>query len=81
MFNVLVNPNVFLLSLLPQGFNLKVVQVGADGVRRVDWHDYEAIRRDAARIGTLPLCFICSGPTEIHSSIFFFLLRLLIPSK
>ncbi|XP_038125920.1 polypeptide N-acetylgalactosaminyltransferase 10-like [Cyprinodon tularosa] len=37
-------------ELLP-GFNLKVVQVGADGVRRVDWHDYEAIRRDAARIG------------------------------
>ncbi|CAF97291.1 unnamed protein product [Tetraodon nigroviridis] len=29
----------------------RVVQVGADGVRRVDWHDYEAIRKDAARTG------------------------------
>ncbi|MED6238552.1 hypothetical protein ATANTOWER_024515 [Ataeniobius toweri] len=34
-----------------RGFSQKVVQVGADGVRRVDWHDYETIRRDAARIG------------------------------
>uniref|UniRef100_A0A3B5MMZ5 Glycosyltransferase 2-like domain-containing protein n=1 Tax=Xiphophorus couchianus TaxID=32473 RepID=A0A3B5MMZ5_9TELE len=39
------------ISALLQGFSQKVVQVGADGVRRVDWHDYEAIRRDAARIG------------------------------
>ncbi|XP_051793950.1 polypeptide N-acetylgalactosaminyltransferase 10-like [Acanthochromis polyacanthus] len=36
-----------------QGLNQmrKVAQVGLDGVRRTDWHDYEAIRRDAARIG------------------------------
>lgn len=25
--------------------------MGVDGVRRVDWHDYEAIRKDAARTG------------------------------
>ncbi|XP_030602119.1 polypeptide N-acetylgalactosaminyltransferase 10-like [Archocentrus centrarchus] len=29
----------------------KVTQVGLDGVRRIDWHDYEAMKRDAARIG------------------------------
>uniref|UniRef100_A0A673C3M5 Polypeptide N-acetylgalactosaminyltransferase 10 n=1 Tax=Sphaeramia orbicularis TaxID=375764 RepID=A0A673C3M5_9TELE len=29
----------------------RVVQVGRDGVRRTDWHDYEAMRRDAARSG------------------------------
>ncbi|XP_061559100.1 polypeptide N-acetylgalactosaminyltransferase 10-like isoform X1 [Phycodurus eques] len=29
----------------------KVAQVGQDGVRRMDWHDYDAIRRDAARFG------------------------------
>uniref|UniRef100_A0A8C9X1F6 Polypeptide N-acetylgalactosaminyltransferase 10 n=1 Tax=Sander lucioperca TaxID=283035 RepID=A0A8C9X1F6_SANLU len=29
----------------------KVAQVGLDGVRRTDWHDYEAMRRDAARSG------------------------------
>ncbi|XP_034462910.1 polypeptide N-acetylgalactosaminyltransferase 10-like [Hippoglossus hippoglossus] len=29
----------------------KVAQVGLDGVRRTDWHDYEGIRRDAARVG------------------------------
>uniref|UniRef100_A0A1A8LAP7 Polypeptide N-acetylgalactosaminyltransferase n=2 Tax=Nothobranchius TaxID=28779 RepID=A0A1A8LAP7_9TELE len=34
-----------------QGLNQRLVQVGADGVRRTDWHDYEAIRRDAARVG------------------------------
>nr|XP_033502410.1 polypeptide N-acetylgalactosaminyltransferase 10-like [Epinephelus lanceolatus] len=36
-----------------QGLNQmrKVAQVGLDGVRRVDWHDYEAMRRDAARSG------------------------------
>lgn len=32
----------------------RVAQVGADGVRRVDWHDYEAIRKDAARTGRSP---------------------------
>ncbi|KAK5608312.1 Polypeptide N-acetylgalactosaminyltransferase 10 [Crenichthys baileyi] len=39
------------ISALLQGFSQKVVQVGVDGLRRVDWHDYETIRRDAARIG------------------------------
>ncbi|XP_044226276.1 polypeptide N-acetylgalactosaminyltransferase 10-like [Thunnus albacares] len=36
-----------------QGLNQmrKVAQVGLDGVRRTDWHDYEAMRKDAARIG------------------------------
>ncbi|XP_077403516.1 polypeptide N-acetylgalactosaminyltransferase 10-like isoform X2 [Vanacampus margaritifer] len=29
----------------------KVAQVGQDGVRRMDWHDYDAMRRDAARVG------------------------------
>ncbi|CAB1316419.1 unnamed protein product, partial [Coregonus sp. 'balchen'] len=29
----------------------KNAQMGRDGVRRKDWHDYEAIRRDAARSG------------------------------
>ncbi|CAB1417163.1 unnamed protein product [Pleuronectes platessa] len=29
----------------------KVAQLGLDGVRRTDWHDYEGIRRDAARVG------------------------------
>ena len=33
----------------------KVAQVGLDGVRRTDWHDYEAIRRDAARSGGFKL--------------------------
>ncbi|XP_041808477.1 polypeptide N-acetylgalactosaminyltransferase 10-like [Chelmon rostratus] len=38
---------------LIQGLNQvrKVAQVGLDGVRRTDWHDYEAMRRDAARSG------------------------------
>ncbi|XP_059208265.1 polypeptide N-acetylgalactosaminyltransferase 10-like [Centropristis striata] len=36
-----------------QGLNQmrKVAQLGLDGVRRTDWHDYEAMRRDAARSG------------------------------
>ncbi|XP_071402096.1 polypeptide N-acetylgalactosaminyltransferase 10-like [Centroberyx affinis] len=36
-----------------QGLNRmgKDGQVGRDGVRRKDWHDYETIRRDAARSG------------------------------
>ncbi|XP_054610180.1 polypeptide N-acetylgalactosaminyltransferase 10-like [Dunckerocampus dactyliophorus] len=36
-----------------QGLNQmrKVTQVGQDGVRRTDWHDYDAIRKDAARVG------------------------------
>lgn len=32
----------------------RVAHVGVDGVRRVDWHDYEAIRKDAARTGQSP---------------------------
>lgn len=44
---------VFVFSLPLQWLNQlrKVTQVGLDGVRRIDWHDYEAMRRDAARIG------------------------------
>ncbi|XP_061818684.2 polypeptide N-acetylgalactosaminyltransferase 10-like isoform X2 [Nerophis lumbriciformis] len=36
-----------------QGLNQmrKVAQVGQDGVLRTDWHDYAAMRRDAARVG------------------------------
>ncbi|XP_071371995.1 polypeptide N-acetylgalactosaminyltransferase 10-like isoform X2 [Centroberyx affinis] len=36
-----------------QGLNRmgKDAQVGRDGVRRKDWHDYEAIKRDASRSG------------------------------
>uniref|UniRef100_A0A3P9KE58 Polypeptide N-acetylgalactosaminyltransferase n=1 Tax=Oryzias latipes TaxID=8090 RepID=A0A3P9KE58_ORYLA len=34
-----------------QGLHQKVAQVGSDGVRRIDWHDYKAMRRDAARAG------------------------------
>uniref|UniRef100_A0A8C6TNC0 Polypeptide N-acetylgalactosaminyltransferase n=1 Tax=Neogobius melanostomus TaxID=47308 RepID=A0A8C6TNC0_9GOBI len=29
----------------------RIVEVGADGIRRIDWHDYEAMKRDAARSG------------------------------
>lgn len=29
----------------------KDAQVGRDGVRRRDWHDYEAIKRDSSRSG------------------------------
>ncbi|XP_040006640.1 polypeptide N-acetylgalactosaminyltransferase 10-like [Xiphias gladius] len=29
----------------------KAARVGLDGVRRTDWHNYEAMRRDAARVG------------------------------
>lgn len=29
--------------------------MGLDGVRRTDWHDYEAMRRDAARSGSTEL--------------------------
>uniref|UniRef100_A0A671TQY6 Polypeptide N-acetylgalactosaminyltransferase n=1 Tax=Sparus aurata TaxID=8175 RepID=A0A671TQY6_SPAAU len=32
-------------------FGLRKKSVGLDGVRRTDWHDYEAMRRDAARSG------------------------------
>ncbi|XP_051902151.1 polypeptide N-acetylgalactosaminyltransferase 10-like isoform X1 [Hippocampus zosterae] len=36
-----------------QGLNQmrKVGHIGQDGVRRTDWHDYDAIRRDAVRVG------------------------------
>lgn len=44
---------VCIFCVLLQGLNQmrKVAQVGLDGVRRIDWHDYEAMRRDAARSG------------------------------
>ncbi|KAK7926202.1 hypothetical protein WMY93_008512 [Mugilogobius chulae] len=29
----------------------RIVEVGADGVRRIDWHDYEAMKKDASRSG------------------------------
>lgn len=37
----------------PQGLNRvgKDSQVGRDGARRKDWHDYEAIKKDASRSG------------------------------
>uniref|UniRef100_A0A671TT68 Polypeptide N-acetylgalactosaminyltransferase n=1 Tax=Sparus aurata TaxID=8175 RepID=A0A671TT68_SPAAU len=35
----------------PGGILQIQVRVGLDGVRRTDWHDYEAMRRDAARSG------------------------------
>lgn len=43
-----------------QGVNRfsKDAQVGRDGVRRKDWHDYEAIKRDAARSGSYKLNFV-----------------------
>lgn len=36
-----------------QGVNRmgKDAQVGRDGVRRKNWHDYEAIKRDSSRSG------------------------------
>ncbi|XP_072302074.1 polypeptide N-acetylgalactosaminyltransferase 10-like [Eucyclogobius newberryi] len=35
-----------------QGYAMRrIVEVGADGVRRVDWHDYEAMKKDASRFG------------------------------
>lgn len=38
-----------------QGLNVRPrnnnAQLGRDGVRRKDWHDYDAIRRDATRSG------------------------------
>lgn len=48
--------------------------MGLDGVRRIDWHDYEAIRRDAARMGRYKLFAdaavfqnICSVLAEGHT--------------
>ncbi|KAJ0061770.1 hypothetical protein NL108_008319, partial [Boleophthalmus pectinirostris] len=35
-----------------QGYAMRrIVEVGADGVRRIDWHDYEAMKKDASRSG------------------------------
>lgn len=51
--------------------------MGLDGVRRIDWHDYEAMRKDAARTGgskllLLMLLFHCSmfaeDPTIVLNS-------------
>ena len=73
---------LYFLCMLLQGLNQmrKVAQVGLDGVRRIDWHDYEAMRRDAARSGirpnsvlTLLFCLgafaenICSVSTQSHT--------------
>lgn len=41
-------------------------QVGRDGVRRKDWHDYEAIRRDQSRSG---------GSTDLPTTVQEFVLR------
>lgn len=45
--------------------------MGADGVRRVDWHNYEAIRNDAARTGGSAKIMLrnrCSlGHTHTHT--------------
>ncbi|XP_055004496.1 polypeptide N-acetylgalactosaminyltransferase 10-like [Boleophthalmus pectinirostris] len=36
----------------PRGYAMRrIVEVGADGVRRIDWHDYEAMKKDASRSG------------------------------
>lgn len=60
----------------------KVAQVGLDGVRRTDWHDYEVMRRDAARMGASTLfvhavvllrhvavniCSVSAQHTQIHT--------------
>uniref|UniRef100_A0AAX7VRZ8 Polypeptide N-acetylgalactosaminyltransferase n=1 Tax=Astatotilapia calliptera TaxID=8154 RepID=A0AAX7VRZ8_ASTCA len=47
----LYRDRVFDNSLYTVDAPIQVTQVGLDGVRRIDWHDYEAIRRDAARMG------------------------------
>lgn len=66
----------FMFSVPLQWLNQlrKVTQVGLDGVRRLDWHDYEAIRRDAARMGRYKLFAdaavfqnICSVLAEGHT--------------
>lgn len=68
----------FMFSVPLQWLNQlrKVTQVGLDGVRRIDWHDYEAIRRDAARMGRYKLFAdaavfqnICSVLAEGHTHI------------
>ena len=43
----------FSMFMCLQGVNRvgKDAQVGPDGVRRKDWHNYEAIKRDASRSG------------------------------
>lgn len=52
--------------------------MGPDGVRRTDWHDYEAMKRDAARSGR-PEVFCCARsmlappppppPTTTHTNL------------
>ncbi len=62
------------ICVISQGLSQmrKVAQVGLDGVWRTDWHDYEAMRRDAARAGTSKLfCFGLGMPhTHTHTHIF-----------
>lgn len=45
--------HVLCVSSLLQGLNQvrRVSLLGPDGVRRTDWHDYEAMKRDRARSG------------------------------
>lgn len=50
-----------------QGLNQRVVQVGVDGVRRTDWHDYDSIRRDAARVGASKLSAAAVLLHETHT--------------
>lgn len=44
---------VLCVPSLLQGLNQvrRVSLLGPDGVRRTDWHDYEAMKRDGARSG------------------------------
>lgn len=77
---VCVLTTVVLVVLCLQGLNPggKDSQVGRDGVRRKDWHDYEAIKRDLSRSGrsrtvcadahsrtsSHPVCFRCAAVTH-----------------
>lgn len=51
-----------------QGVNRmgKDAQVGRDGVRRKDWHDYEAIKRDASRSGGLLLLLFAAASVRLE---------------
>lgn len=66
-----------------QGINpmREVAQVGLDGVRRTDWHDYEAMRRDGARVGRSALCADAADAFASGNMCSVIFLRLLIPSK
>lgn len=51
-----------------QGVNRagKGAQLGRNGVRRKDWHDYEAIKRDASRSGLSKSLFITSAKMKLN---------------